>query len=163
MTGANLLPDFDLEMANTRRTLERIPDEHAAFKPHEKSFALLHLAQHLSNIPSWTEAILTKDGLDMTELSDREAPTDVAGVLAEFDENVVTARAILEAATADDLGSPWTLKHDGAEMFTLRKGSVFRRWVMSHSVHHRAQLAVYLRLLDIPVPALYGPSADEVE
>jgi len=161
MIGANLLPEFDLEMANTRRTLERVPDEKLTFKPHEKSFSLLQLAGHLSNIPSWAPMILTQDGIDMSGPFEREEPTNVAEVLADFDKNVEAARAILEAATAEDMDSPWTLKQDGEEVFTMRKGSTFRLWVLNHTVHHRAQLTVYLRLLDLPVPALYGPSADE--
>lgn len=163
MTGANLLPEFDLEMANTRRTLERVPDEKLAFKPHEKSYSLLELAGHLANIPSWTPMILLQDGIDMSGPFEREEPTNVADVLADFDKNLEAARPILEAATAEDLDAPWSLKQGGEEVFTMRKGSTFRLWVLNHTVHHRAQLTVYLRLLDLPVPALYGPSADEAE
>jgi len=161
MIGANLLPEFDLEMANTRRTLERVPDEKLAFKPHEKSYSLLQLAGHLSNIPSWTPMILIEDGIDMSGPFERDEPTSVSEVLADFDKNVAAARAILEAATAEDLGSPWSLKQGGEVVFTMPKGSTFRLWIFNHMVHHRAQLTVYLRLLDLPVPALYGPSADE--
>ena len=161
MTGADLLPEFDLEMANTRKTLERVPDDRLDFKVHDKSYSLLQLAGHLSNIPSWAAVTLLQDELDMSGPFERDEPTNVADILAEFDKNVASARKALEGATAEVLASPWTLKQDGQAMFTMPKGMTFRLWVLNHTVHHRAQLTVNLRLLDIPVPALYGPSADE--
>lgn len=161
MKATALLPEFDLEMANTRKALERIPGDRLGYKPHDKSFSLLQLAGHLSNIPAWTSVTLTTDGLDVSQPFDREAPTDVAGVLAEFDANVAEARAVLEAADEAQLMAPWTLRNGDEVMFTMPRASTFRMWVMNHTIHHRAQLTVYLRLLDVPVPALYGPSADE--
>ena len=161
MKGAALLPEFDLEMANTRRTLERAPDDKLDFKPHEKSFSLLQLAGHMANIPAWAPVTLTQDGIDLSEPFERAEPTNTAEILAEFDKNVAAARPILEAATHEDMMLPWSLKQGDEVMFTMPRGSTFRLWVLNHLVHHRAQMTVYLRLLDIPVPALYGPSADE--
>jgi uncharacterized damage-inducible protein DinB len=163
MNGAVLLPEFDHEMANTRRTLERVLDAKLEFKPHEKSYSLLQLAGHIGNIPSWTEVTLTTEGMDIDGPFERDEPTSRTEILAEFDRNVASARPILEAASHDEMVSPWTLKMGGQEVFTMPRGSVFRLWVLNHMVHHRAQLTVYFRLLGIPVPALYGPSADEQE
>jgi uncharacterized damage-inducible protein DinB len=161
MNGEVLLPEFDHEMANTRKTLERVPDDRLEFKPHEKSLSLLQLAGHIGNIPSWTEVTLTTDGLDIDGPFERDEPTSRAEILAEFDRNVASARPILESASHEEMISPWTLKMGGEEALTMPRGSVFRLWVLNHTVHHRAQLTVYFRLLDIPVPALYGSSADE--
>jgi uncharacterized damage-inducible protein DinB len=163
MNGAALLPEFDHEMANTRKTLERVPDDQLEFKPHEKSYSLLQLAGHIGNIPSWTEVTLTTEGLDIDGPFERDEPTSRDEVLAEFDRNVAGARSILEPASGEEMTSPWTLKMGGQEAFTMPRGSVFRLWILNHAVHHRAQLTVYFRLLGIPVPALYGPSADEQE
>ena len=163
MKGAVLLPEFDHEMANTRKALERVPDDKLEFRPHEKSFSLLQLAGHIGNIPSWTEVTLTTPGMDIDGPFERDEPASRAEILAEFDRNVSIARPILEAASAEEMASPWTLKMGGQEAFTMPRGSVFRLWILNHTVHHRAQLTVYFRLLGIPVPALYGPSADEQE
>lgn len=161
MTGADFLPEFDLEMANTRKTLERVPDSKLDFKVHEKSFNLLQLAGHLGNLPSWTAMILLQDELDMSGPFERDEPSNVAEILAEFDTNVAAAREILEKADAEVMASLWTLKQGGESLFSMPKAMTFRLWVLNHAVHHRAQLTVSLRLLDVPVPALYGPSADE--
>jgi len=161
MTGADLLPEFDLEMANTRKTLERAPENRLDFQVHDKSYTLLQLAGHIANIPAWAEMILKQDELDLSGPFERDEPTTVAEVLAEFDRNVVAARAILEETSEEVMASPWTLKQDGQVMFSMPKAMTFRLWVLNHAIHHRAQLTVNLRLLDVPVPALYGPSADE--
>ena len=163
MNGGMLLPEFDHEMANTRKTLERVPDSELGFKPHDKSFSLLQLAGHLGNIPSWARPTLTTDGMDIDGPFERDEPTSRGEILAEFDRNVAEARGILEATTTEHMNAPWTLRSGGTEVFTMPRGSVFRLWVLNHTVHHRAQLTVYFRLLGIPVPALYGPSADEQE
>jgi uncharacterized damage-inducible protein DinB len=161
MTGADLLPEFDMEMANTRKTLERVPDDRLDYKVHDKSFSLLQLARHISNIPSWAPITLLQDELDMSGPFERDEPTNVAEILADFDKNVTAAREVLEGATAEVMASMWTLKQNGETMFSMPKAMTFRLWVMNHAVHHRGQLTVNLRLLDIPVPSLYGPSADE--
>jgi len=161
MDGKALLPEFDQEMANTRKMLERVPDEHLAFKPHEKSYSLLELAAHVANIPMWTGVTLTTTELDLDQPWDRREPTNRKEVLADFDTQAVDARSALERTTAGDMAVDWTLKSGEQVWFTMPRGAVYRSFVMSHLIHHRAQLSVYLRLLDVPVPGMYGPSADE--
>ena len=161
MNGTMLLPEFDQEMANTRKALERVPDGELAFKPHAKSYSLLELASHVANIPTWTGVTFTTTELDLDQPWDRKLPTNNAELLAGFDAVVADARATLEAATAEDMKVNWTLKSGDTVWFTLPRAAVFRSFVMSHIIHHRAQLTVYLRLLDVPVPGMYGPSADE--
>ena len=161
MTGSDFLPEFDLEMANTRKTLERVPDDRLAYKVHDKSYTLLQLAGHLANIPSWSSMILLQDELDMSGPFERDEPNNVAEILAEFDRNVSAAREILEGVDAKAMAATWTLKQGDDALFSMPKAMTFRLWILNHSIHHRAQLTVSLRLLDLPVPALYGPSADE--
>lgn len=164
MDGVMLIPEFDQEMANTRKMLERVPDDRLDYKPHEKSFTLLELASHVGNLPTWTTLTLTSTVLDVEDEDqpwERTLPTNREEVLAEFDKATADARAVLEKATADDLKVEWTLRSGDQVWFTLPRAAVFRSFVMSHLVHHRAQLSVYLRLLDVPVPGMYGPSADE--
>jgi len=161
MNGKALLPEFDQEMASTRKMLERVPEEHLAFKPHEKSYSLLELAAHVANIPTWVGVTLTTTELDLDQPWDRREPTDRGEVLADFDAAVSGARPVLERTTADDMEVDWTLRSGGQVWFTQPRGAVFRSFVMSHLIHHRAQLGVYLRLLNVPVPGMYGPSADE--
>lgn len=161
MDGAALLPEFDQEMASTRKVLERVPDDQLDFKPHEKSYSLLELASHVSNLPMWTGTTLTTTELDLDQPWERELPTSREELLAEFDANAADAREVLAAARAQDLQVEWTLKSGDQVWFTEPRAAVFRSFVMSHLIHHRAQLTVYLRLLDVPVPGMYGPSADE--
>jgi uncharacterized damage-inducible protein DinB len=160
-----ILPEFEQEMANTRRTLERVPDEKFEWKPHEKSSSLGGLATHLANIPSWTTHTFEKDELD---IAPPDAPPfrleqakSTADLLAAFDKNVADARATLAAATDERWSGKWSLLRGGNTIMTLPRVAVMRGFVLSHLIHHRAQLGVYLRLLDVPVPAIYGPSADE--
>ena len=159
--GAALLPEFDQEMANTRKVLERVPDEQLDFKPHEKSFSLLELSSHVTNLLTWTRVTLTTTELDLDQPWERELPRSRAELLAEFDANAANAREALAAASAEDMKVDWTLKSGDQVWFTEPRGAVFRSFVLSHLIHHRAQLIVYLRLLDVPVPGMYGPSADE--
>lgn len=161
MNGATLLPEFDQEMANTRKALERIPDDRLDFKPHEKSYSLLELASHVANLPSWTAMTLSTTELDLDQPFDWTPPTSREEVLAQFDTVTSEARAALEAASADELTVDWTLRSGDDVWFTIPRAAVYRLYVMNHLVHHRAQLGVYLRLLDVPVPGMYGPSADE--
>lgn len=162
-SGAELLAEFDQEMANTRKALERVPDEKLSFKPHEKSYSLLELASHVANLPTWTSVTLTTTELDLDEPWDRQSPESRKEILAAFDTAVKEARPILEAASGEDMQVTWTLKSGDQVWFSLPRGAVFRSFVMSHMIHHRAQLTVYLRLLDVPVPGMYGPSADEAQ
>ena len=161
----SLLPEFDHEMANTRKTLERVPDDKSDWKPHEKSMAMGGLATHLSNIPTWAVYAIGQDSLDLVPegkpLPPAELAKSQAELLATFDMNVAKARAAIAGASDAELFKPWSLMTNGNTIMTMPKIVVLRGFVMSHMIHHRAQLGVYLRLNDIPVPAIYGPSADE--
>jgi len=160
-----LLPEFDHEMANTRKTLERVPDDRLDWKPHTKSTSMGGLATHLSNLPTWTNHTIDEDSLDLAPEGIPLAPAPViksqTELLELFDSNVAKARAAIASVSDEDLFKPWTLKNSGNEILTLPKIAVLRGFVMNHNIHHRAQLGVYLRLNDIPVPSIYGPSADE--
>jgi uncharacterized damage-inducible protein DinB len=154
-----LLPEFDQEMATTRRVLERVPGDRGTWKPHPKSFALGHLAQLLSWMPGWLTTTLRETELDL-----RGGPgysfetTDT--LLEQFDRNVREARAAIEGAKDADFMVPWSLKIGSQVAFTLPRAAVVRQNI-NHLVHHRGQMTVYLRLLDVPVPSTYGPTADE--
>lgn len=160
-----LLPEFDHEMANTRKTLERVPDDRLDWKPHTKSTAMGGLATHLSNLPTWTNYTINDDSLDLAPGGKPLPPAPPVKsrteLLAIFDSNVAKARAAITAASDEDLFKPWTLMNNGNPILTMLKVAVLRSFVMNHTIHHRAQLGVYLRLNDIPVPSIYGPSADE--
>ena len=160
-----LLPEFDQEIDGARRTLERVPEDRFDWKPHPKSGSMIWLASHLANIPYWAILTIQEDELDLMPggkpLPQPPAPTSVDQLLAEFDQHVRKARAAI--ADADDAAffAPWSLLRNGITIFSMPKVAVLRSFVMNHLIHHRAQLGVYLRLNDIPVPAIYGPSADE--
>jgi len=160
-----LLPEFDAEMAATRRALERVPDGKSAWKPHPKSMALGRLATLLAELPSWAVNAVT---LDEYEIAPRGGPPmrfetlePIARVLDLFDRNAAAARAAIARTSDAEFAKPWTLKFAGAVVSTDPKFTVVRRTVLNHIVHHRGQLTVYLRLNDLPVPAVYGPTADE--
>lgn len=163
--AAALLPEFDHEMALTRKTLARVPDDKFDWKPHPKSSSISGLATHLSNIPTWTNHTVEQDTLDLAPggkpMPTMQQATSRDELLARFDENIARARAAIAGATDEVLFKPWTLLHNGKTLLTLPKISVLRSFMMNHCIHHRAQLGVYLRLNDIPVPSIYGPSADE--
>lgn len=160
-----LLPEFDQEMANTRKTLERVPEAKFGWKPHEKSGSMIWLAGHLANIPGWAVETIKKDSFDMSPGGKPFVPPPVPKsskeLLAAFDKNVSEARAALAGAGDSDLAQPWSFLNNGVTMFSMPRIACLRTWVMNHNVHHRAQLGVYLRLNNIAVPAIYGPSADE--
>ncbi len=160
----SMLPEFDHEMANTRKTLERIPEEKLDWKPHEKSTTMRGLATHLSNLVSWTVHTIERDELDAAPGGQpmRAKPVEsVEEALETFDRNVASARAAIKGASDEHLLKPWTLRMGDKTIFTQPRFGVLRGFIMNHTIHHRAQLSVYLRLNDVPVPALYGPSADE--
>lgn len=157
----SLLPEFDHEMAGTRKTLERVPEDKFGWKPHEKSMLLGRLAQHLSEIPGWAKPTLEQDSLDFSGEYQPPPVGTRAQLLEAFDKNVAQARALIAAASDERLAQPWSLSSNGKTMFTLPRVAVLRGFIMNHMIHHRAQLGVYLRLNDVPVPSLYGPSADE--
>jgi len=156
-----LLGEFDHEMSNTRKTLERVPEEKFDWAPHPKSMKLRPLAQHLAEMPGWVVEALYKDALDIAPNGQFEASAPVQNrqeLLALFDKNVAAGRKALVEATDDShLMKPWSLLATGKTLFTLPRIAVLRSFVMNHSIHHRAQLGVYLRLNEVPVPAIYGP------
>jgi len=159
----SLLPEFDREMGLTRRLLERVPDGQFAWKPHEKSMTLGRLAEHLAELPGWAKVSILDAGIDMSvsRPPDYVPPATRAAVLAMFDKNVTESRTALTGRTDAELMAPWTLKAQGKEIFTMPKAIVLRGFVMNHIIHHRGQMTVYLRLHDVPLPSIYGPSADE--
>ena len=160
-----LLAEFDHEMGGTRKTLERVPDDKLAWKPHEKSFSMGDLATHLAEIPSWAAVTLEQDSFDVNPPEGATHQRPKLGsrkeILELFDKNLAAARATLEKASDAQLMKPWSLLNGGKATMTLPRIAVFRSFIMNHNIHHRAQFGVYLRLNDVPVPALYGPSADE--
>ena len=153
------LSEFDKEMASTRRLLERVPDEKGDWRPHEKSFPLGHLAQLVARMPGWYPMILDHAELDLSSGGSYSLePTSV--LLEEFDAAVRSARDALGRVTGDDLDALWSLKLGDQVLSTQPKGEVARE-TLRHLSHHRGQLTVYLRLLDVPIPSIYGPTADE--
>jgi uncharacterized damage-inducible protein DinB len=160
-----LLPEFEQEMANTRKTLERVPEAKFSWKPHEKSGSMIWLAAHLADIPSWATMTIKSDELDMSpggkKMEQPPLPKTTKELLERFDNYMKDARAAVAGVSDAELAKPWSLKDNGQILLTMPKGACLRTWVLSHNVHHRAQLGVYLRLNNIPVPAIYGPSADE--
>lgn len=155
----SLLPEFDQEMATTRRVLERVPEKDGQWKPHPKSFALGHLAQLVSWMPGWITNTLRETKLDLAA-GGGYSFEKTQKLLADFDGNVRDARAALAAATDADFALPWSLAR-GAQVLWTAPRSVIVRSHISHLIHHRGQLTVYLRLRDVPVPSIYGPTADE--
>jgi uncharacterized damage-inducible protein DinB len=156
-----LMPEFDHEMSVTRKLLERVPEERFGWKPHEKSYTLGQLAQHVATLPMWGSITINQAELDLGSGQQLPAVTDRAGLLALFDGHVAGARAALTGKSDAELMAPWTLKNSGKTLFSMPKAAVWRSFVMSHLIHHRAQLGVYLRMHDVPLPSVYGPSADE--
>jgi len=160
-----LLGEFDQEMANTRKTLERVPEDKFGWKPHPKSGTMIWLAGHVAQIPGWAKETMERDSLDIAPPGQPpvqpEIPRSRKDLLERFDRCVAAGRTALSTASDDHLMKPWSLLSGGKTIFTMPRIVVFRGFVMNHLIHHRAQLGVYLRLNDIPVPAIYGPSADE--
>jgi len=160
----SLLPEFDQEMAATRQLLARTPEAEAAWKPHPRSWNLGQLAIHLAMLPTWMVVTLQQTELDMNPPggSSYRSPEfqSTAALLALFDESVRNARAAVAAASDQDFMVPWTLKNGGTTVFSLPRVAVVRSFVMNHGIHHRGQYTVYLRLRDVPLPSIYGPTAD---
>jgi uncharacterized damage-inducible protein DinB len=153
------LKEFDQEMATTRRLLERVPTEKGEWKPHEKSFALGHLAMLVAWMPGWIALSLRQDHIDLAQAGGYSfEPTEK--LLAMFDQNVSDAHAALEEVTGDALLADWSLRRGEQVFMTVPKGEVVRQH-LNHFIHHRGQLSVYLRLIDVPLPSIYGPTADE--
>lgn len=156
---------LDQELAVTRRVLERVPDEDGEWRPHPKSFPIKHLAQLVARMPGWTAMVLQRPELDIAPLDGPTQPgysvEPTAALLATFDHGA--AEAVAALAATDDAAwlAPWTLKARGQTMQTASRLHMWQTTVLHHLVHHRAQLGVYLRLRDVPVPSMYGPTADE--
>ena len=160
-----LLPEFDQEMANTRKVLERVPGNRFEWRPHQKSGTMGWLAGHLANLPSWVQTTINCDELDLAPGGKTPEPptlpTSTTELLASFDKNAAEARTVIAGASDSEFVKRWSLLKGGSTLMTLPKSAVLRSFVMNHLIHHRAQLGVYLRLNDISVPSTYGPSADE--
>jgi uncharacterized damage-inducible protein DinB len=159
-----LLQDFDQEISNTRRTLERVPPGNPDWKPHEKSMPLGRLAMHCATIPLFGFYILEDDGMDLAVPKRPHSDlvfTTTANALQQLDESAAKCRAALAAATDEDLEKIWPFTWGRQVISNESRSASFRKMFFDHMIHHAAQLGVYLRLNDVPVPALYGPSADE--
>jgi uncharacterized damage-inducible protein DinB len=159
-----MLGEYDNEMKLTRGMLERVPVEHAEWTPHAKSTPLGRLAMHIATIPRLAISALTQDELDIASRPGGPTPpslTSREALLSTFDELVTSAREAIERAEDDALQQPWTLRKGEVTVLTLPRVAVLRALFLNHLIHHRGQLSVYLRLLDVPLPRIYGPSADE--
>jgi len=160
-----LLPEFDQEMANTRKELERVPENKLGWKPHPKSGTMGWLAGHLATIPTWASMAIGQNSIDLMPegkpYTPHPDPDSVASVLETFDKNVTEARAAIAGTSDQKLMENWSLLRNGENMMTIPRAAVVRSFVLNHIIHHRAQMGVYLRLNDVPVPSIYGPSADE--
>jgi uncharacterized damage-inducible protein DinB len=155
-----LLPEFDQEMANTRKILDCVPEEKLAWKPHAKSMTLGRLASHVAELAGWAVVVITEDKLEITpDMKPFSAPTK-AELMGAIDKNTTDARAAIAGASDEQLGKTWSFIYAGHTVFSMPRTAVLRNMVMSHLIHHRGQLSVYLRLIDVAIPGMYGPSAD---
>jgi uncharacterized damage-inducible protein DinB len=161
----SLLPEFDNEMSNTRRLLERVPEDRMAWQPHAKSMSLARLATHLAELPGWGANVLRQEDLDLARARDAgykpATVTARADILELFDTNVRDIRALIEEADDAALTAPWALRRGDMVLFKQPRIAALRNMLLSHMIHHRGQLTVYLRLNDVPLPPIYGPTADE--
>jgi uncharacterized damage-inducible protein DinB len=158
-----LLPEFDQEMASTRKLLERVPDGKNDYKPHEKSMALGRLASHVAELPLWGKTTLETELLELEPGMKPFVAGSSKELLESFDKNVADARKAIENASDADWMKSWTMKFGGKQVMSMPRVAVMRGVVMNHMIHHRAQLGVYLRLNNIEIPGMYGPSADEMK
>ena len=158
----SLLPEFDNEIKTTRTLIELVSEEKSDFRPHEKSYTVGELCFHLGRLLSWAKMTIEGTEYDMAASSGEAKPTfeSIEKSLNLLDGNAAEARASIEAASDEDLMVGWSLKVAGETQFTMPRVAVLRSFVMNHLIHHRGQLTVYLRLLDIPLPPVYGPTAD---
>lgn len=161
MTARAYSPDLDDELATTRRMLERYPDGHGTWRPHAKSRTLAQLATHVADLPNRGTTILTTDEVDVAVRTPKPQLDSAADLLAAFDAAAAQARAAVAAASDADLERTWTMRAGDRVLARGPKHALVRRIMLSHMIHHRAQLGDYYRLLDVPVPGMYGPSADD--
>lgn len=157
--GQSMLAEWDSEMETTRRVIARVPSDKGEWKPHPKSFPLGHLTQLVATMPGWFTRMIAHDHLDLAAGGGYSYETTET-LLEQFDRQAKESRAALEKVSDDDMAKPWSLKMGEQVLFTMPRGAVIRQ-TMNHLVHHRGQLTVYLRLIDVPVPQVYGPTADE--
>jgi uncharacterized damage-inducible protein DinB len=157
-----LLPEFDQEMANTRKMLESVPDDRFDFQPHQKSWKLNQLTGHLVDLPNWVTYTMNVEVLELDSGKFQPfVPTSRKELLEQFDKYVSEARTAIASATDEELNHIWSMKWEGKTVLTMPRVAVLRSMVMNHLIHHRAQLGMYLRLMNVAVPGMYGPSADE--
>jgi uncharacterized damage-inducible protein DinB len=160
----SLLPEFDREMGLTRQLLERVPNEKASWKPHPKSFSLGDLSRHIANLPTWAVSTMKQTEFDINPPGGPSfSPVQfesMAATLKALDDNVRTTRGVIAGATDGEMMVMWTFKNGGKTVFSMPRVAVLRSFVMNHMIHHRGQLTVYLRELDVPLPQMYGPTAD---
>ena len=161
-TQAQLLSEFDREMGATARILARVPDAHLAWRPHERSMTLARLATHIASIPSWLAAMIREPAFDLADLPPRDAEeSSRTAIVARFEAAVADARRALRDSTDARLLDAWTLRKDGQDIVSVPRVVALRTEGLYHLSHHRGQLTVYLRLLHVPLPPIYGPTADE--
>jgi len=156
-----IIAELEHEAAGTRRVINNLPEENLDWRPHEKSYTIGYLAQHVTQLPVWVVMTIKHPELDLSKGFDRKKAQTKADILALFEEHLATAKEALQNVSDEEMEEKWTLRNGDHVIFTLPKKIVLRYMVLNHIVHHRGQLTVYLRLLNIPVPGLYGPSADE--
>jgi uncharacterized damage-inducible protein DinB len=156
-----LAAEFAHEASTTRKLLERVPDGKFDWKPHVKSMSLGTLSSHVANLPQWAVMTLDQSEFDLATAPPSPEASSRAQLVAMFDQHVGAATSKLAGKTDAELMAPWTLKHGGHPVFTMPKAAVLRSFVMNHLIHHRGQLSVYLRLNEVPLPSIYGPTADE--
>jgi uncharacterized damage-inducible protein DinB len=160
--SSTLIGELKHESSSTKKLLERVPAEKFDWSPHSKSMKLGRLAKHIAELNLWVERILNSDEFDFATANfNSNLPESTEAILKIFDEKIAEATAALQQATDDDLNKMWTARRNGQVMFTMPKKVALRSFSYNHIYHHRGQLTVYLRLLDIPVPGMYGPTADE--
>lgn len=158
----SLIAELQMEAAGTRKMIERVPEKSFGWKPHDKSMTLGRLAYHIAENPQWVSVTVDKDEIDFAakDYVEKEAKT-TAELLKVFDESLAEAVECLKNASDEKLMGNWTMRNGEQVYFTMPKIAVLRSFVLNHIVHHRGQLSVYLRMLDVPLPQIYGPTADE--
>ncbi len=158
----SLLSEYDHEMATTRKVLERVPLADAQWKPHAKSMTMGDLASHITQIPGWVGSIVNASFVDMANQEYVRPSYATSGeMLAAFDQGTAKARAAIDSKSDAEMMETWALKNGEKVLLSLPKIGVLRSFLLNHMIHHRGQLSVYIRMKDVPVPSIYGPSADE--
>ena len=160
-TTAQLATDFDREMALTRRLIERIPPDKLEWKPHPKSASMAGLGRHLAHMITWGRLALAHRASDFGDRTAMPPTPSLDDILAAFDRNVAEVRALIAGSTEAELARTWSLTYHGKQVLSSPRAAVVQSMILNHQIHHRGQLSIYLRLNDVPVPSIYGPSADE--